>query len=62
MEARCKNCRWWGPDDEPVAGIMRVCNALSLKSDESGIAYDSGHHGEIFTGPEFGCRHWEAKE
>lgn len=64
----CKECRWWdGPAEREQfnEGGHAKCNheKVSAHSDKHPDgAQDSEGYGGIFTGPDFGCIHFEAKE
>jgi len=72
-DARCKNCRWWGANsqssDEPL-DISHPCEHEKVGSDSDeqfpdgcgGFSEGSKYNEVIFTGPDFGCVHFEAKE
>lgn len=72
MSGRCKDCRWWALTGPIETNFGACCYADS----ENGETYDDSMFaltGEklpdgspetvmVFTGPEFGCVHWQAKE
>lgn len=73
----CKNCRWWWPnkdarnrnyrmkwlDENPGRESHWDCDNPELNAciDEGRIPDGMSHYEEIYTGPDFGCIHWEAK-
>lgn len=69
MSGRCKDCRWWGRSggldesrecehpkiDEPLSGDPDEPQSLdSLRNSDGEYA--------VWTGPEFGCVHFEKRE
>lgn len=70
---RCKDCKWWAADKrtEYVAAETDAapCHCPQLINiDEKGYGAVAGNGFgldypvcELFTGPEFGCVHWEGK-
>lgn len=59
----CKTCKWWG--HETITNEHRLCNHPKLDISEGGSkdGLSPGTHpdGELTTGPDFGCVHWEQK-
>jgi hypothetical protein len=68
---RCRNCKWWDKlDSTNTPGMDNQYGARSCTNERvgpKGVAFtDGAQDGEayagIFTGPDFGCIHWEAKD
>jgi hypothetical protein len=63
--ARCRTCRWWAADEpgcDPncLCEHPKLCNPRTDQgSDALNYEYDEG--GGFFTGPDFGCVHWEGR-
>ena len=70
----CKDCKWWDRtyEDEPAGydcfmNERREChcerNASGIGSDGCAGSPNRGWgEGKIWTGPEFGCIHWETTD
>ena len=61
----CKTCKWW--ENEPVKylGSRRRCypdKLVDCVNDAVGIDNEYECETEIYTGPDYGCIHWEAKD
>jgi hypothetical protein len=59
-ERVCGVCKWWG---DPIVGCHARCNHAKC-GDYEGELLDGAGDAEfsaIYTGPDFGCVHWEAK-
>ncbi len=72
MDGRCETCRWWVPvdfvilangNDEQV-GVCLLMSASAkpgqAKRADAGCA-KAGISGELYSAPDFGCVHWEAR-
>ena len=68
----CKDCKWWdqdsGHDELDELGsdyklLQRHCTnpKVGARGEGSDEASDAEGYGGIYTGPEFGCIHGEAK-
>ena len=66
---RCKNCRWWGGESGfGEDGPLRYCRLSMMQfhpgddlPDEKARAV-AASTGDFYTGPDFGCVHFEVKE
>lgn len=68
----CKDCKWWGKAQNPRSpysyGQNQICEhiipqrneAISYKASVTPI-HDNNYLSDLFTGPDFGCIHWETK-
>lgn len=64
----CKDCKWWSTDTP----CMTACPARACLNVKTGLARETenreaavnilSYDYELFTGPDFGCVHWEAKQ
>ena len=59
----CKDCRHW--ESHGVEDMQRKCNHPKVggrqAEDMDGADEREGYYG-IYTGPDFGCVHWEKKD
>lgn len=77
MEARCKNCKWWDSENSSLRNndtfactnpkLGEYCDVrerlgADYESASDTLEYEYNEGGSIFTGPDFGCVHFEAKE
>lgn len=63
-EKRCKTCKWWDtPADSRACQWCAMLGAIS-NAYPMGLysASSDGDNDAIYTGPDFGCVHWEAKD
>lgn len=67
----CDSCKWWGVTLGPrIRGQKRACTHIVDGEDNcnlEGVAsvsaiHDGNFMSDLFTGPKFGCVHWEGKE
>jgi len=68
----CDTCKWWGKVRwmRFLRGSQRACEHIAtsgempdgLKPDQMVSPIHDNYYGsELFTGPKFGCIHWEKK-
>lgn len=61
MDERCKNCRHWKPWTESQGECQHdMVTVWGEEIPENGVSIYDGAGG-FYTGPEFGCVHFEAK-
>jgi hypothetical protein len=54
----CKECRWWGKPKEGAISAPCSNNKMdSVGGDQAFVVI-----GRLYTGPDFGCIHWQAQE
>ena len=60
QERRCGTCRWWG---EPTVGLHAKCKHPKCCDYDGELQDGTGdaEYGSIYTGPEFGCIHYEMR-
>lgn len=67
---RCATCKHWqawpyGRDARGAAGGLcrsaKIGEDGDVRYDADALVYPYQEGGEIWTGPEFGCVHWQAK-
>ncbi len=68
VEKKCKTCKFWGwPEDSKDKYNQCLCDKLTYMSDVGefppidGLATYHEWDDRVFTGPEFGCIHWEER-
>lgn len=69
MTGRCKDCRWWlervrdRPSEKFIPAENHLCSLINLHERCKSIAVVTGGHNvgfaELYTGPDFGCVHFE---
>jgi len=52
----CQDCKWWEDHDWEDEADKKACN-----NDSTLYQTNGGQMHPFFTGPEFGCIHWEGK-
>jgi len=64
----CDMCKWWGvaPQRPYSYGNNKVCAHIVRDGDivyDASVSpiHDNNYLSDLFTGPKFGCVHWESK-
>lgn len=61
---RCRDCKWWAKNAWKDASHAKqfLCTNPKLESFADMDGLSANGLDEIYTGPAFGCVHWEAKD
>lgn len=66
----CKTCKWWGEEAWDIPHKQsrecenhdKIGETFEVKADVDTMVYSYNESGRFWTGPEFGCVHYEPKE